>query len=750
MSLIGSVAGTGGSGLTWAQIMGFEPGTTYDPAAAWQAAVTAASGQAAAPQQQAGGYGNGASYVSREASSLAPGAEWVGRVAPNTVLAQSTLREQEAVRQQEAAWAAQQKLDDYLKADAAQMTKAQGEQDRLNEYLRADAAQMSSAAASVPGYRVQPHQTETTSVPASPPSGDTWDGSYTDIPTHPYARWDDGRFQKNADGMFVLEGPNDARYLTSMSPGAYADYAKQMGGSVPTLDQLGRGPVVPGADQMFQDNRPTFDEQTGQTTKWGMERRDQILRAPTGVFDPNLGFARPTNPTPPSSPAPLLPFDIPVIGGGVGFGAGSQVGPYFGTTAPGPASNNIEAKADSSIATQINGQPYPSADNPNVSLDAAKANPLPTGASTTIPPSHKLGMGTKIDLTNGAALPTLSAAGAAGAVGAAAGTPTPPATTAAPAAPSPTSGTGTPSAGTGGVTAPAPSGGPPVTGGAGVPPAPAGVDPTMWAAIIAGLGGAVSGGMALWGANNVAASEEKAAQIQATAAENAAKLQDEQHKASLAELTRQFNVGQANLAPWMTAGTAALDQLKTFDTNNPHTNVPEFGMDQFKVDPGYNFRLSEGLKALQNSAAARGQLVSGNSMKALQDYGQQSASQEYGAAFNRYNTQKNDQFNRYQTNMGTRLGSLQSLAGVGQSAVQQAGQAGQNYANNIGQAGQNYANSVGQLGMGAAQARAGGVTGAAAANASGYMGAGNALTNAINQGYSAWQGNQMIALLRNR
>ena len=55
----------------------------------------------------------------------------------------------------------------------------------------------------------------------------------------------------------------------------------------------------------------------------------------------------------------------------------------------------------------------------------------------------------------------------------------------------------------------------------------------------------------------------------------------------------------------------------------------------FQQDPSYQFRFNEGQKALQRSAAARGTLLSGGFAKALQNYGQQAASQEYGNAYDR-------------------------------------------------------------------------------------------------------------------
>lgn len=72
--------------------------------------------------------------------------------------------------------------------------------------------------------------------------------------------------------------------------------------------------------------------------------------------------------------------------------------------------------------------------------------------------------------------------------------------------------------------------------------------------------------------------------------------------------------------PYQQAGVDALGRIKS---------------GQFEMDPSYQFRMSEGLKALQNAATARGGGRSGATLKALTRYGQDLASQEYGNQFNR-------------------------------------------------------------------------------------------------------------------
>ena len=198
-----------------------------------------------------------------------------------------------------------------------------------------------------------------------------------------------------------------------------------------------------------------------------------------------------------------------------------------------------------------------------------------------------------------------------------------------------------------------------------------------------------------------AASSRSAAKTQANAANQAANLQREQ-------FDRQIELQ----APFREAGVRALGKLEAASDYTP------FGMDQFQADPGYAFRLSEGQKALDRQAAARGGLISGSALKAAQRYGQEMGSQEYTNAFN-----------RYQTERGARLNPLQSLAGVGQTSVNQLGAAGQNYATNAGNA------------MGAA----------AQANASGYMGMANAAGQGVSQ-YLGYQSNNNLlnALNQNR
>ena len=213
-----------------------------------------------------------------------------------------------------------------------------------------------------------------------------------------------------------------------------------------------------------------------------------------------------------------------------------------------------------------------------------------------------------------------------------------------------------------------------------------------------GLSGALLG-TSLGSSLDASGAASNAAQTQSDAARYAADLQNKQY-----EQTRQDQM------PWMKAGEAALNQLAPLSAN-----YQKFGMDQFQQDPGYAFRLSEGQKALDSQAAARGGLISGNALRAAQSYGQQMGSQEYQNAFNRYQTERQAQ-----------LGPLQSLAGVGQATAQNLGQSGATNAANVG----NY------------------LTGGAAAQAAGQVGSANAITGGLSSYLNYSQGNNLLNALR--
>lgn len=159
-----------------------------------------------------------------------------------------------------------------------------------------------------------------------------------------------------------------------------------------------------------------------------------------------------------------------------------------------------------------------------------------------------------------------------------------------------------------------------------------------------------------------------------------------------------YDQTRADMQPWRGAGERALGDLQNADFQK------DFTMSDFMADPGYQFRMSEGQKAIERSAAARGGLNSGATLKALTRFGQDTASSEFSNAYNRFNADRDRRFNR-----------LSSLAGVGQTANSQVASAGQNYGNNVSQ---------NQIGLGNAIAGA-------------NIGASNQTSNLIGQGIGA-------------
>lgn len=107
--------------------------------------------------------------------------------------------------------------------------------------------------------------------------------------------------------------------------------------------------------------------------------------------------------------------------------------------------------------------------------------------------------------------------------------------------------------------------------------------------------------------------------------------------------TGSVNTSQATYDPWSKYRAAAGAQLasnKFGTTNDPSTfykdKLQQMSSGEFNSnDPSYKWRFQQGQQASERSLAARGLLNSGNAAIELQEYGQQAASQEYGAQFDR-------------------------------------------------------------------------------------------------------------------
>ena len=236
---------------------------------------------------------------------------------------------------------------------------------------------------------------------------------------------------------------------------------------------------------------------------------------------------------------------------------------------------------------------------------------------------------------------------------------------------------------------------------------------TFWVAGASVLGGVIGG----FGAS-------KAADTQAGAARDAANIQAQSAREAQALQKQMFDIQREGQEPFRQAGLTGQNRLMEYLGLGGNAGAAgygkygrDFGMSDFQADPGYAFRLGEGQKTLERSAAARGGLISGGALKAATRYGQDMGSQEYQNAYN-----------RYQTNRTNQLQPLGNLMSMGQSA-----------ASNQGAAAGQYGANAGNMITAAGNAMAGGITGAGNAQAAGQMGMANTFAGALGTAATGYQ-----------
>jgi hypothetical protein len=211
-----------------------------------------------------------------------------------------------------------------------------------------------------------------------------------------------------------------------------------------------------------------------------------------------------------------------------------------------------------------------------------------------------------------------------------------------------------------------------------------------------GTAAAVLGSAAI-GAVSSSRASSKAARAQERATQEAAAVQRE-------ALARQEELSR----PFRETGIEAQNALARMAGIGPDTGAPDYGVlgrpfgeNELVVDPGYAFRLKEGMRDLDRRLSAGGRMFSGGALKAGQQYGQELASQEYQNAFTRA--------------MELRMQRGNALSGLYGGGVQ----AAMGFGQDVGQSAAN----VGNL-----------VTSGGAARASGYVGQANALNQALGTG----------------
>ena len=214
------------------------------------------------------------------------------------------------------------------------------------------------------------------------------------------------------------------------------------------------------------------------------------------------------------------------------------------------------------------------------------------------------------------------------------------------------------------------------------------------------------------------------------AAKSAANTQAQSAQQALDFQRQQFNTIQDQGRAGRAAGYNALNQLGAlgsgsygmYDEQGNLTGqgtgtgylTKQFTPEDFAagIDPGYAFRQQQGQEATNRMANTAGGLIGGNALQGLQNYSQGLASQEYGNAFNRFQTQRTNIYN-----------TLAGIAGLGQNAQTTSSTALGNAATNVG-------NTI--QGLGAAQA-------------SGTVGAANAITGGLQNAGNQYMLSQLLA-----
>lgn len=227
------------------------------------------------------------------------------------------------------------------------------------------------------------------------------------------------------------------------------------------------------------------------------------------------------------------------------------------------------------------------------------------------------------------------------------------------------------------------------------------------------------------------------AATQASMASQAQQLQAQEAQSALDFQKQEFNTNETNQAPFLQAGQQAIGtlsglvpQLNAAGAAYPSFTAPTAA--QAQATPGYQFTLGQGEQAVQNSAAAKGGLLSGNTLNAEQQYGQGLADSTYQQTYNNALQGYQQNYNQFQNQQANTFNRYASLAGVGQTS-----------ANALGTTGQAAASNVANVNLTTGEQQGQQLNNIGAAQASGYVGAANAggglaqnylLSQVLNQG----------------
>jgi hypothetical protein len=202
----------------------------------------------------------------------------------------------------------------------------------------------------------------------------------------------------------------------------------------------------------------------------------------------------------------------------------------------------------------------------------------------------------------------------------------------------------------------------------------------------------------LIGANEQAKAAKQAAQMQADAAANAQRIQQEQFDRINEQQRPQRELGYK--------GVSQISDMMPYLTK-------QFGAQDLQAGlaPNYDFMLSQGQGINAAKANQAGGMIGGNALQGLNQFTQDYAQNAYQNAFNNYQTGQTNIYNR-----------LASIAGIGQTAQGAVNAAGSNLANNLSSLG----------------------VGSAAATGAGNIGAANAYGNALNNAGNTYMLSSML------
>lgn len=223
-----------------------------------------------------------------------------------------------------------------------------------------------------------------------------------------------------------------------------------------------------------------------------------------------------------------------------------------------------------------------------------------------------------------------------------------------------------------------------------------------------------AGRSAIASAKKHAQGAKKASRQQMTAANKMQNMYAAQRKRSRKDIQRGTRKAVEGMNPWRDAGVTALGKLQDKIMSGPG---------KFKESPGYQFRLGEGQKAIERSAAARGGALSGAAVKASLRYGQDFATADYDNFLRRY----------YES-----MAPLERMSGKGQEAAGRQGDYYQQGARDLSQSGIASTNKMGEAAQYYGESEAGGTM-----NAANIMAIAEQAEAERNYGYEAWkQGGQ--------